>query len=186
MGFEELASELHKSAEVEGKKLTNAAEKNAAKIVEAAQDNADEHVRAAKKEVASQIKQSSAERITSAKLSAKKIVDEARDEAVEAALHDVWKSFKAASLRKGTYQELLNRLVKEGVQELGAKDATVYVRDEDKTLVSGFRTSTLASEYSGGAIIESADGKIRVNKTLDEAFAQRKSNLRKQIYDQLF
>jgi len=186
MGFDELATELHKSAEAEGRKLTNAAEKNAAKIVEAAQEKSDDDVRSAKKEVSAQIKQESSERITSAKLSAKKIVDEARDEAVEAALHDVWKSFKAASHHKGTYQELLNRLVKEGMEELGTKDAVVYVRDEDNHLLSGYRTALLPQQYSGGAIIESADGKIRVNKTLDEAFAQRKSELRKQIYDQLF
>ena len=128
MGFDELATELHKSAEAEGKKLTNAAEKNAARIVQAAQEKADDGVKAARKEVSAQIKQESSERITSAKLAAKKIVDEARDEAVEAALHDVWKSFKASSLRRGAYQELLNRLVREGLEELGAKDAVVYVR----------------------------------------------------------
>ena len=97
MGFEELASELQKSAESEGRKIIHAAERNAAKAAEAAQEKADGQLRQSKKEVAAAIKQESAERATSAKLAAKKIVDEARDDAVEASLHDVWKAFRSNS-----------------------------------------------------------------------------------------
>jgi vacuolar-type H+-ATPase subunit E/Vma4 len=35
-------------------------------------------------------------------------------------------------------------------------------------------------------IVESKDGKVRVNKTLEEVFAQKKPALRKEIYDRLF
>ena len=181
-----MASELSKSAEAEGRKLIHAAERNAAKAAQAAQEKADEELRNAKKEVAAAIKQEAVERATSAKLSAKKIVDEARDEAVEASLHDVWKEFKSNSLKKSVYPQLLSQLVEEGLRELGSSDATVYVRDEDRPLVSGHRAAKLPPQYSGGAIVESANGKIRVNKTLEEAFAQKKSALRKQIYDKLF
>lgn len=186
MGFEDLASELSRQAESEGKKLLSAAERSAEKIEEAAKEKSEEALRAAKKEASAYMKQESSERITSAKLSAKKIVDEARDDAVEASLRQVWQQFKSDSLRKGAYPQLLNRLVSEGLGELGTQDATIYVRDEDKPLVSGYRAATLPKEYSGGAIIESANGKIRVNKTLEETFAQKKGELRKQIYDKLF
>jgi vacuolar-type H+-ATPase subunit E/Vma4 len=62
----------------------------------------------------------------------------------------------------------------------------VFVRDEDRPLVQGYRLAKLPSEFSGGAIIETSDGKIRVNKTLEEVFSQKKSEIRKQIYDRLF
>ncbi|MFA6489195.1 MAG: V-type ATP synthase subunit E family protein [Candidatus Micrarchaeia archaeon] len=186
MGFEGLASELHKHAEAEGRKLIHAAEKNAEKIEGEAKEKADESVKAAKKDAASFVKQESSERLTSAKLSAKKIVDEARDSAVESGLEQVWAVFKSDSLKKSAYPQLLDRLVREGARELGGKDATVYVRDEDRALVSGYRLAKLPSEYSGGAILESADGKVRVNKTLEDTFAQKKLQLRKQIYDKLF
>ena len=186
MGFEELASELHKSAEAEGRKIIHAAERGAEKAAEAAQEKADEQVRQAKKEAASAIRQEAAERLTSAKLAAKKMVDEARDEAVEATLHEVWKAFRASSLKKSAYPQLLSRLVAEGQKELGTADAVIYVRDEDRPLLSGLKLGKLPAEYSGGAIVESANGKVRVNRTLEEIFAQKKGELRKGIYDKLF
>ena len=186
MGFEELAQELHRNAESEGRKLVLAAQKNAQKYEEEAGAKADETLRAAKKEALSYARQESAERLTSAKLSAKKILDEARDEAVEGSLHQVWNAFRQSSLRRGTYPSLLQKLIADGLRELGTSDVTVYVCDEDKSLVSGHRVAKLPPQYSGAAIIESADGKVRVNKTLEDVFAQRKGELRKKIYDKLF
>jgi len=185
MGFEDLASELHKQAEAEGRKLEHAAEKSAEKIEEEAREAAEAAARSAKKDAAAYAKQQSSERLTSAKLTAKKILDEARDSAVEASLKQVWLAFKSESLKKSNYPAILDRLVREGIRELGGKDAAVYVRDEDREFVPGYKPK-LPAEYSGGAILESQDGKVRVNKTLEEAFAQKKTDLRKQIYDKLF
>jgi vacuolar-type H+-ATPase subunit E/Vma4 len=187
MGFEELASELHKSAESEAKKIVNAAEKNAGRIVDEAKLKGEESVKTAKKEASEFAKQESSERITSAKLAAKKMVDESRDEAVEAAIHQVWQKYKSDSLKKSAYPALLSRLVRQGMEEIGQGASVVlYVRDEDRSLVAGHKTKTLPSEYSGGVIVETADGKVQVNRTLEEVFAQKKQALRKQIYDKLF
>ena len=185
MGFEELASELHKGADAEGRKIVHAAEKNAERIVDEAREKAEGALKNAKKDASEFARQESSERITSAKLASKKIVDEARDEAVEAAISQVWQKFRSESMKKG-YPALLDRLVKEGVSELGASKATVYARDEDRQLLRGYSTKKLPAEYSGGAIVESEDGKVRVNKTLEEIFSQKKPELRKQIYDRLF
>jgi len=187
MGFEELVSELSRNADAEGKKHLRAAEKNSEKIVEEAHEKADTIVKAAKKEATDLSKQESSERITSAKMSAKKMLDEARDEAVEKSLVQVWQKFKSSALGKSTYPALLNRLAREGMDEIGSEERpTLYIRDEDRPLVSGFSTKKLPPEYSGGVIVESANGRVRVNKTLEELFAQRKMQLRKQAYDKLF
>ncbi|MCX8197960.1 MAG: V-type ATP synthase subunit E family protein [Candidatus Micrarchaeota archaeon] len=186
MGFEDLASELHKSAEAEARKIVHSAEKNAEKIEAEAKEKAELAVKAAKREAIEYSKQESSERLTSAKLSAKKIIDEAKEEAVDAALKQVWEQFKSESLKKSNYPQILDRLIREGLEELGAKDAIVHVRDEDRALVSGFRLAKLPPGYSGGAILESADGKVRVNKTLEEVFSQKKPQLRKEIFDRLF
>jgi vacuolar-type H+-ATPase subunit E/Vma4 len=187
MGFDELASELSKGAEAEGRKIISAAEKSAQRIVEDAEARAAETLKAAKKEAAELSAQESSERVTSARLAAKKIMDEARDHAVERALDDVWRKYKAAALRKDKYPELLQRLVKEGMGEMGGQGSyTLYVRQEDEHLVAGSKTARLPPEYSGGAIIESQNGRVRVNRTLEEVFAQQKPLLRKQIYDKLF
>ncbi|MEM4554880.1 MAG: V-type ATP synthase subunit E family protein [Candidatus Anstonellaceae archaeon] len=186
MGFEELAQQIHKNAEAEGRKIIHAAEKNAEKIVEEASKNAEESLKKAKAEAAAIVKQEHAERITSAKLAAKKIISEAKDDAVEAAVEEVWKEFVAAATKKSTYPALLSKLVQEGLSELGAKEAVLYVRDEDRNLVSGYKLAKLPPEYAGGVIVESADGKVRVNKTLDEMFLRKKDWLRKQIYEKLF
>ena len=186
MGFEELAGELHRNAEAEGRKLLSAAERAAKKTEEEAQQKAEEQLRAAKKDAHAYAKQESSERLTSAKLAAKKITDEAKDEAVEGSLRQVWDAYKSASLRKGNCQQLLQRLVSEGMKELGTGETVVYERDEDRQLISGHRAAKLPQQYSGGAIIESANGRIRVNKTLEEIFSQQKGALRKKIYDKLF
>jgi V/A-type H+/Na+-transporting ATPase subunit E len=186
MGFEELTSELQKGADAEGKKIIHAAEKNAAKIVEDAKEKAEESLKAAKKDAAEFARQEASERITSAKLSAKKMLDEAREEAVEASIGQAWNKFRADSMKKPFYQSMLEALVKEGMAELGASQAVVYARDEDKQYLQGYQFKRLPQEYSGGVIVESQSGKVRVNKTLEEIFAQKKPQLRKDIYDRLF
>ena len=186
MGFEELATELHKGAEAEGKKIIHASEKNAEKIVEDAKGKAEEMVRAAKKEAAEFAKQEASERTTSAKLAAKKMVDEARDEAVEASMEQLWQKFKSDSMKKSVYPGLVVRLVAEGTSELGTGNATVYARSEDTPYIRADEVKKLPPEYCGGVIVESKDGKVRVNKTLEEIFAQKKPQLRKEIYERLF
>jgi len=186
MGFEELASELHKSAEAESKKIVHASENEAKKIVKKAHNDSQAVLQQAKKNAAEFVKQESSEKLTSAKLSAKKIVDEAKSDAVEASLKQVWQAFRKNALVRETYPVILSRLIESGLSELKSQQATVYVRDQDKELVQGFATKSLAKQYSGGAIIESEDGKVRVNKTLEEIFSQKKPELRKQAYDKLF
>ena len=186
MGFEELARELHKGAETEGRKIVHAAEKSAEKIVEDAKGKADEIVKAAKSEAAELAKQEASERTTSAKLAAKKMVDEARDEAVEASMEQLWQRFKADSMKKSVYPGLIGRLVSEGSAELGTTNVAVYARGEDAQYAKAGEARKLPAEYCGGVIVESMDGKVRVNKTLEEIFAQKKPALRKEIYDRLF
>ena len=147
MGFEELATELHKGADAEGKKIIHAAEKNAAKIEEDAKEKAEESLKAAKKDASEFARQEAAERITSAKLAAKKMVDEAREEAVEASISQAWNKFRSDSMKKPFYQSLLEALVKEGMAELGASQAIVYARDEDKQYLQGCQFKRLPQEY---------------------------------------
>jgi len=186
MGFEELAHELEKHSEAEGRKMVGAAEKAAEKTVEAANEKAAESLRAAKKEASEFAEQESAERLTSAKLEAKKIVDEAKNDAVEEALAQVWEQFKSDSLKKPSYSDLFSRLLTSGMAELGRSEAVAYVRDEDRQLASGMKLARLPPEYAGGLILESVDGKVRVNKTLEEEFVRKREALRKEIYARLF
>jgi len=186
MGFEELATELSKGAEAEGKKLIHAAEKSAGKMVEEAKEKSEEQLKAAKKDAADFAKQEAAERITSAKLAAKKMVDEARDEAVAASMEQLWQRFKANSMKKSVYPGLLDKLVKEGTAELAVSQPIVYARNDDRQYLQGCQFKELPSEHCGGVIVESPSGKVRVNKTLEEIFAQKKPALRKEIYDRLF
>ena len=186
MGFEELTSELSKGADAEGKKIIHAAEKNAAKIVEDAKERAAATLLAAKKDAVEFARQEAAEKITSSKLAAKKMVDEAREEAVEASIGQAWQKFRTDSMKKSSYHGLLETLVKEGMAELGASQAVVYARDEDRQFLQGYQFKRLPQEFSGGVIVESQNGKVRVNKTLEEIFAQKKPQLRKDIYDRLF
>ena len=114
------------------------------------------------------------------------MVDEARDEAVERSLAQSWQEFRRESLKKAVYPQLLSRLIEEGRRELGAERPTLYVRDEDRQLVAGYPVKALPAEFSGGVILESASGKVSVNRTLEEIFSQKRLALRKEAYDRLF
>ena len=186
MGFEELATELHKGADTEGKRMIHASEKNAGKIVEDAKEKAEEILKAAKKEAAEFAKQEASEKTTSAKLAAKKMVDDARDEAVEESVKQLWQRFKADAMKKSVYPGLMGKLVSDGTTELGTANVAVYARDEDAQYIKASEVRKLPAEYCGGVIVESMDGKVRVNKTLEEMFAQKKPALRKEIYTRLF
>ena len=58
----------------------------------------------------------------------------------------------------------------------------------DKSLIPALKGAKVVEDLHGfgGALLESADGKIRMDLTLETLFESRRDEIRKKIYEKLF
>ncbi len=169
------AKAAERQAEDEARKILHDAHFAAKKIEEAAHSEGLAFVESERKE-----------RLSAAKLEAQKAISEAREAAVNAALESVWQAF--AARRKGqAYRSALLRLVDAGIAELGHGRPVVRCNAIDRKLLAR-RHYRLGSpiECEGGAIVETPDGRIRSDCTLEAIFASQKESVRKELYERLF
>jgi V/A-type H+-transporting ATPase subunit E len=101
-----------------------------------------------------------------------------------------------AEKRPAAYEKALAKLIAEGAQVIG-KDAVVYCNAKDKKLVgsiakelnskSGLKLSIgdKAIDATGGVILQSSDGTIRYDNTLEARLDRIRPQLRREIVDVL-
>ncbi|MFA5105901.1 MAG: V-type ATP synthase subunit E [Candidatus Micrarchaeia archaeon] len=187
MGLEELKEEIVQHARSQARKSLEDADRQADSLILSAKKASEEQVRLASESGQQIAMDESAERIAAAKLEAKKIQADSMEQAIAAAMDAVWAEIVA--LRKSkNYPKLLKKLVSEGAKELGEPNPTIYVLAADKKLLAGMKGTidTSKSGFSGGAIIESPSGLVRVDNSFESIFASKKDLVRKEIYSELF
>ncbi len=187
MGLEELREEIIQKARSQARKTLEDADRQADSIIISAKKSSEEQVKLAFEHGGQVAQDESAERIAAAKLEAKKVQSEGMEYAIGVAMDDVWRD--VLSLKKSKdYPKLLRKLVTDGIKELGEPNPTVYVMPEDKKHLSGVKAgiSTSRQGFSGGAIIESQSGLVRVDNSLESIFAGKRDIIRKEIYKELF
>jgi len=117
----------------------------------------------------------------------KGILSEAKEENSAKVLDDIWK--RLVQTREGKmYEEILKRMIEEGVNGIGAR-ALVYVNSEDMKLakkLKGVKVADSAIDCAGGAIVTTPNGRIRIDNTFEANFEERKDEMRKSIFDLLF
>jgi len=179
VGLKELTNEIRAKAQREAKSLEKAAAEADAEL-EKARKEKKELVEAAKKDAERIVENERNEIIASARLKGKQMNSEAKETAVNAALEEVWKEL--LNLRKSSsYGKAMKKLIAEGEKELG-KGTVVLVRKEDRKFESGSKET----EISGGAIIQTKDGKISVNNSFEAIFEESQDELRKELYAKMF
>ena len=101
-----------------------------------------------------------------------------------------------ASERPDAYEKALAKLITEGAQVIG-KDAAVYCNVKDKKLVgsivkelnskSGLKLSVgdRSIDAAGGVLLESGDGTIRYDNTLEARLDRIRPQLRRELVDAL-
>ncbi len=126
----------------------------------------------------------SAEAIANAHLEAKRELAKAKGELVDSVEKQVWAELLKVRKNKDAYAKLLHKLISTGAKALGSGDAIVYVRAEDRSLVGDLKDAKLARESvvcSGGAIITSADGRVRIDNTLEALLEEKRDAMRIEI-----
>ena len=181
MGLEELRAEILRNAAAEAKRIEREGEAGEKRVLEEAdayRKSLLERSRAAAEAV---IRAERNERLSSVRLSGRKMVAAARDAALRAAVEEARARF--LSLPESSpkaYAELLDGIIRAGVAEAG-KGAVVHLNARDMKRAKRVTGAKVAGEpegFAGGALVESADGKILVRGTLEDIFEENSGSVR--------
>jgi len=187
MGIEKLTSSLLKDAQNEAAEIIKAAEGHVKQMKADERGKLTTLEKQAETEVEKILKEQRNERLAWARLEAKRVVSEAREDAINNAIDAIFSSI--GELRKSKeYKAFISKNVSAAVKELGAK-LTVHVVKADKNLLPNLPKGckVLADlDALGGAIIETQDGKMRVDLTLETLMELKRDELRKAISADLF
>ena len=124
------------------------------------------------------------ERISAAKLKAKKIVSDATNKTIDFAMEKIWLEFvKLPS--KDEYETILKSLITSAEKELGS--GVVHVNANDFRLAKKIskNVSEKPADISGGAIITSKNGKILIDNSLESIFDSKRDDVRKIIFSEI-
>jgi len=188
MGIEKLTSSLLEEAREEASKIVEAAESHVREMKAREREKMAGMEKQAEKEVGNVLKDQRNERLAWARLEAKRITAEAREDAINNAIEDIFDSL--GEIRKSKeYKDFMSRSVKAAMDELQGEKLTVHVLKTDKKLLpklpKGCRVLTDLDSL-GGIMIETGDGKMRADLTLETLFELRRDELRKKISTELF
>lgn len=186
MGIERLKSSLLSEASEDAQKIIAAAESHVRNMVEEERSRRASMKKEAEKDVARLLEEQRNERIAWARLESKRLLAEAREDAIKEVLEEFFNSLGKV---RGTpeYKRFLKKAVADAAAELGG-NVKIHLMKGEKSLVSAPKGAVVAEDLAGlgGAMVESRDGKIRVDATLETLFEARRDEIRKRIYDSLF
>ncbi len=188
MGLNDLKKEMRRKAEREAARLISEQKEKDDALLADARKEGRRVVEEAKKEVGLMVENEKNEQIAAARLQAKKIINDAKEDVVERALGQAFEELKKLRNER-EYRALLASLIKEGTHEIG-KDAVVYVKKNDAKLARGLGLGVkLVDKHidcAGGALIESRDGRVRMDNTFEARFEEMKESLRKEVFTRIF
>ena len=186
MGIEKLKGSLLSEAGEDARKILAASEAQAKAVLDEERARRAALKKDSEKEIERVIGEQKNERIAWARLESKRILAEAREDAIKAVLEEFFESI--GSVRKSPeYKKFLSEAASSAAGELGS-GAVIHVSKGDKALFSPPKGARVSEDLEGlgGAMVESVDGKIRIDMTLETMFEGRRDEIRKKIYDNLF
>ncbi|HSB46986.1 MAG TPA: V-type ATP synthase subunit E [Candidatus Bilamarchaeum sp.] len=186
MGIEKLKGSLLSEAGEDAGKILSESQAKAKLILDEERGKRAASKAEAEKSVEKTLAEQKNERIAWARLESKRIIAEAREDAIKSVLEEFFEEL--GSVRKSQeYRKFLADAAASAVAELGT-GATIHVAKGDKALISAPKGAKVVEDLEGlgGAMVESDDGKIRVDMTLETLFESRRDDMRKRIYENLF
>jgi len=184
MGIEKLKNSLLSEASGEAEKIVKTAEAHVKGMLKEERTKLKAKEADADTEIEKLLEERRNERAAWARLEAKRITAEAKEDAIKNVLEDFFQDLK--KVRKSPqYSKFLKTAVADAVAELG-KGAKVHVLKGEKKLLPKLANVVEDLQGLGGALVETQDGKIRMDLTLETLFDSRRDEVRKQIYGGLF
>ncbi|MFN7990810.1 MAG: V-type ATP synthase subunit E family protein [Candidatus Micrarchaeia archaeon] len=186
MGIEKLKGSLLSEAEEDARKIVAEAQASAKSMLDAERSRRAALKKEAEAEVERLLTEQRNERLAWARLESRRISAEAREDAIKNVLEDFFEALGA--IRKSPeYKRFLNESVAAASAELGPGSSVRLVKG-DKPLLAAPKGVKIAEDLDslGGAIVESQDGKIRIDITLETLFESRRDEIRKQVHEKIF
>ena len=186
MGIEKLTGSLVGEANQGAKEIVKTAQWHVDQMLKDEQSKEDGLKEQASTEVKARLDAQRNERLAWARLEAKRVIAEAREDAITNNLESFFEELKDA--HKGTaYKSFLEQSVKQAMKELGGA-CTIHVSKSDAALLAKLQNCKIAIDLEalGGAIVESEDRTVRIDLRIETLFDIRRDGLRKDVNDRLF
>jgi vacuolar-type H+-ATPase subunit E/Vma4 len=186
MGIEKLKGSLLSEASAEAENIVKTAEAHVNGMLKEERAKLKAMESDAKGEIEKLLEERRNERIAWARLEAKRITAEAKEDAIKNVLEDLFQELKKAR-KSPQYERFLKDAVADAVAELG-KGSKVHVPKGEKRLLPKLPGAQVVEDLEGlgGAMVDSPDGKVRMDLTLETLFDSMRDEIRKQIYEELF
>jgi len=188
VGLEELVKEIRHNAAEEEKRALAAAHESAREVLKSAVEESHAIVAAAREE-GEALAVDEARKVSSARLKAKRVMAEARERVIQAAMGRLQKRLsELASAKAGEkaklYEKLFAKMAKRAVEELGG-DVVIYCRKEDAPLAGKYGHAR-ALDCSGGLVAQDAGGRVRASYTFESLLEQYSVELKRVAYVEIF
>jgi V/A-type H+/Na+-transporting ATPase subunit E len=186
MGIEKLKGSLLAEAQEDANKILASAHVQAKIIADEEHAKCSVISKEAEADVERLVVEQRNERLAWARLESRRILAEAREDAIKGVIDDFFGQLKGTR-KSQQYRKFMASAVAKAAKELGA-GVTVHIVKGDKSLLPALKDAKVIDDLKGlgGAIIESADGKFRIDLTLESLLDSRRDDVRKQVYEKLF
>lgn len=186
-GLDAVKQELRKDSERKANALVEEGEAEAQRILSQAKKQAKEIVERAEGEATQQAGEQSS-RVSAARLKAGMLVAQAREQAISKAMQQLLAALSTSSsgrsASKSGYERLFGKLAKEGLRQV--EGGVIRCRKQDAALARKFGRVGEPINCSGGLVIESSDGRVRLDATFEGLLEEHKDELGKKAYELLF
>ncbi len=181
-----LQEKLVENAKKEAEEIIKKAEEEARKIIENARREYKEKAKSIREKILSDAKRRAEEIIVDAKIRARMILAEEKKNIVEQVFRRVEEIVKSSEFDR---RESLYNLLKESISEIALSNIRIIVGKKDEKIVKELRKQLekelgvkivevkVVDYVSGGVIVESLDGRVRINNTYEERLENARSKL---------
>ncbi|MFA6531025.1 MAG: V-type ATP synthase subunit E, partial [Candidatus Micrarchaeia archaeon] len=182
-----LVSSLVSDAKKDAERIVKSAESEVDRIVSEEKAKRAILLKNAEEECEHSLSEQKRERIAWARLEARRLTAEAKEDAIKSVLDEMHGMLN--ELKKSEdYSSFMKSAVAQASAEFGSgEELVLHVVKGDRKYAGKFKGKVLEDlDAAGGLIVERADGKVCVNFTLESVLDNKKDELRKKIHEKLF
>jgi vacuolar-type H+-ATPase subunit E/Vma4 len=197
-GLSAIAREVLSDMQRETEALIRASEKDAKRILRAAKEDADKSYSAILDEATAKSEAEKRRMAALTEVEMRNILLQTKELLVDMAFEKAWTKLNAFIKTEGYHRHLL-KLIESTAKEIGSKNLIITVNARDKAWLTKVQLSRLSKrlnsdltlsdetgDYVGGCKIETLDGKIVFDNSIDNRLQELKPALRVEVAKILF
>lgn len=196
MAAEEIIRKIRMDAEAQAASILKKAEEQAAMMERQAREEAELSMKRQCEQAAREAEMQADHIRSIARMEARKIRNRARAKAINRAISIARERFSAL-VNAPDYREVLERLLRSALEEMGSNEGIVLCHPRDRALMESLVSSGFSHALrveaapdgmieSGGLILITKDGRIQVDQRLEERLRRMEADLVQEIAAILF